>query len=245
MFASYFDASGHSEDQNCPFVVVAGYIANINQWKALEIALNERLREHRISGPFHMVDFMARSKSTSPFHKWDGDDAEAEKLLKELTALAQLFPLASISCIVDLSEYREVEKTYDVRGTLPPFALGARTCMAHLYEGWLNVYGISSNEIECVFEDGDFGRGKFLDAMRADGMPAPIFKAKKDFAALQAADHLAWEHYHYLKKELANEHNPARISFRLLRWIPHITVHYPKANLIELCNFKGIKPKSI
>jgi hypothetical protein len=177
------------------------------------------------------------------FANWDGDDAEAAKLVKELTAIECLFPLASISCIIDMADYREVEKTYDIRDTLPPFALGARTCMAHLYEGWLNVYGISSNKIQCVFESGDFGREKFLDAMRVDGLPAPSFKSKSDCAALQAADHLAWEQYHYSKNGLVDEHNPARISFQFLHWIPHITLHYPKANLIEFCNLKGIKSK--
>ncbi len=234
MFASYFDASGHSEDANCPFVVVAGYVANLNQWKAFEMHWNHVLTEHRITQPFHMAHFMARHKLTSEFHAWDGDDAEAEVLLKELTTLETLFPVAQLSCLVNLTEYREIARLYDIKDTLPPFALGARACIAHLYEKWLDLYQIPANYLECVFEDGDFGKGKFIDVMRGDGMPAPIFKDKKDFAALQAADHLAWEHNNYIKR---NDNN---LRFTTLGLVPNIAVQFPKANLARLCELRGI-----
>jgi hypothetical protein len=223
--------------------VVAGYVGNVNQWKAFEIEWPRILKKHKINQPFHMTDFLARSKSHSDFNNWVGDEAEATILLQELTTLESLFPLASISCVISLAEYREVEKTHDIKQTLPPFALGARACMAYLYEQWLPFYRIPSDLMECVFEDGDFGKGKFIDVMRGDNMPAPTFKQKRDFAALQAADHLAWEHFAYAKKELANKLEPDMPRFQTLQLVPYISVQFPRSNLVELCRLRNIEPR--
>lgn len=56
LFTAYFDASG---DWNQPFVIVAGYIANLWQWKSLENVWPNIHKEYGVQTPFHMADFIA------------------------------------------------------------------------------------------------------------------------------------------------------------------------------------------
>jgi hypothetical protein len=125
---------------------------------------------------------------------------------------------------------------------LPAYALGARVCVS-IIEKWQQEYGIN-HPVECIFEDGDFAKGKFMDLMRVERMPAPIFKDKKDFPGLQAADHIAWEISNHFKKErAAKQPVSVRESFRRLLAIPHIHLPETLASLLEVCEKKGIKIK--
>jgi hypothetical protein len=139
--------------------------------------------------------------------------------------------------------YREIDDVFQLQTMIPAFALGARVCVAAI-EAWKRQHSINY-PIECVFEDGDFGRGKFMEIMRVERMPAPIFKAKAAFPGLQAADQLAWEIAHHLKKESANMNQiqPVRECFSRLLAIPHIHLRADLAALLELCERKGIPIK--
>lgn len=235
MFDAYFDASGHESDS--PFVIVAGYVATIYQWKAFEMHWSMTLKEYGISGPFHAAEFMSYPRR-GEFAKWEHGDPIAEKFLMAITLIQQLYPVLSVGCYVKMSEYNEVDKEYSIRSILPPYALAARVCMSSLTK-WCDLYDI--HELECIFEDGDFGRGKFIDIMRIEGHPLiPKFEDKKKFGALQAADHMAWEQNKYLKLEQTGKHIPAREPFNILLTLPKLHSWFPKEKLIEFCKAKGI-----
>ncbi|HET6842756.1 MAG TPA: hypothetical protein VFK06_13915 [Candidatus Angelobacter sp.] len=238
MFDAYFDASGHEADS--PFVVVAGYVASIIQWKVFEHAWDATLKRYGITRGFHATDFMAIPKRAE-FKKWEQGNPEAEQFLGELIACQQVYPVLSISCIVSMSDYNDVDRRYAIRNIFPPYALAARVCIAKASK-WAEDHGIK--ELECIFEDGDFGQGKFLHVMREEGRPIiPKTEAKLKFGALQAADHLAWEQNQYRKREMRNPDLPIRGSFNSLLTMPQIHSHFPKDRLEEFCKAKGVQPR--
>jgi hypothetical protein len=234
IFTAYFDAGGHPSDQ--PFVVVSGYVANSLQWQVLNGNWLETHRRFDVPIPFHATDFM---HGTKPYDKWEKGGKEANAFLTSLCLAQQLSMLVSISCIVDMGDFRGMNEVLQLDTILPAFALGARFCV-ELLEIWQRNHEIDC-PIECIFEDGDFGRGKFIDLMRVEHMPPPIFKDKKDFPGLQAADHLAWEQGNQLKRERkAGESLPFNESFSRLLSIPHIHRMTTLATLLDIAEKKGV-----
>jgi hypothetical protein len=233
-FSAYFDASGHPSDQ--PFVIVSGYVANYMQWQVFNGNWIEVHNRFEMPMPFHMTDFMQRKP---PYNKWSADTKEADLFLTALCTAQQLNLLLSVSCIVDMGNYRQIDDVLLIDTMLPAFALGARWCVAIL-EDWQKQMGIEY-PVECVFEDGDFGRGKFIDLIRTERMPAPIFKNKIDFPGLQAADHMAWEQASHMKRELkAGTTLPTTQSFSRILSIPHLHKRTDLANLLDICEKKGV-----
>ena len=159
-FTAYFDASGNSRDQ--PFLVAAGYVANGFQWKAFEEYWDRIHNEFDMKRPFHMVEFMSRNQPnnlTSQYARWAEVDPEAQDFNIRLCAAKQLLIPFGVSCIVPLSVYRDVSSAFDLEEVIPPYALAARTCVAAVHQ-WQVAHGLE-DEIDCVFERGDFGQGKY------------------------------------------------------------------------------------
>lgn len=244
-FTAYFDASGHPADQ--PFVIVAGYVANYTQWRLLNAAWD---LEHKHSGvdlPFHMTDFMAarraaRQGGTAKRQDYlHLDDVQAGHFLMHLANWQQAYMALGVTCVVEMSEYLEINTVLDLRTIVPPYALAARVCTARIDE-WRQCHGIEGT-VECIFEDGDFERGRFIDLMRAEGMPAPIFKGKKDFPGLQAADYLAYEMKEHVESQREGKQETPSLLLQRLMVIPHIHLKPTKHELISLCEAKGILPR--
>jgi hypothetical protein len=114
----------------------------------------------------------------------------------------------------------QIDDVFMLTTMVPAYALGARACVA-LIEFWQREFDFKYPP-EWVFEDGDFGRGKFMDLMRVKRMPAPIFKDKNDFPGLQAADHIAWEQGNDLKQERAGKPVERNQPFSQFLAIPHL-----------------------
>ena len=139
--------------------------------------------------------------------------------------------------------YNEVSSLLNLREVVPPYALGARTCLAKLEE-WERYCDIHEH-VEPIFEEGDFEQGKFTDLMTSEGNELPIYKKKKDIAGLQAADHYAWEQFYRLKQEVRDKALPPRQPLvALLNAIPKLHVEPTIATLIGLCHAKGIDPRT-
>jgi len=233
-FTAYFDASGHPSDQ--PFVVVSGYVANFLQWQVFNGNWAATHKRFDVRLPFHTTDFMHGNK---PYDKWERGSAEANAFLTSLCIAQQMSILVSISCIVDMGDFRGINEVLQMDTILPAFALGARYCV-ELLELWQKNHEIGY-PIECIFEDGDFGKGKFMELMRVERMPSPIFKDKKDFPGLQAADHLAWEQANQLKRERkAGTSLPCSESFSRLLGIPHIHRSTTLGSLLDIAEKKGV-----
>lgn len=233
-YSAFFDAGGHPSDQ--PFVVVSGYVANFMQWQLFNGNWIEAHRKFDVSLPFHATDFMHGKKQ---YDKWEKGGKEAALFLESLCVAQQMSMLVSISCIVDMGSFQGINEVLQMDTILPAFALGARHCV-ELLEMWQKNHEIQY-PIECIFEDGDFGKGKFMDLMRVERMPAPIFKDKMDFPGLQAADHLAWEQGNQLKRERkAGTSLPCSESFSRLLAIPRIHRMTTLASLLDAAEKKGV-----
>jgi hypothetical protein len=246
-FTAYFDASGHPADQ--PFVTVAGYVANYTQWRLFNAMWENEHQKYKCDLPFHMADFMAARRAAQKGGTAKRQDyvrmtdLEASSFIMHLATLQQAYMALGVTCIVEMSEYQEIETVLDLRKIVPPYALAARVCTDRV-DRWRHEHTIEE-PVECIFEDGDFERGKFIDLMRIEGMPAPIFKGKNDFPGFQAADYLAWEMNSHLKSEKSGSELPVRLLLQRLMAIPHLFIRPTKHELIKLCELKGIMPKIV
>jgi hypothetical protein len=84
---------------------------------------------------------------------------------------------------------------------------------------WRAIFSPES-PIEIFFDQGEFQRGKFIERMRLDGLPDPIFRDHRDLVAIQAADFLAWEEHNELKRMQSRPSDPIRKVFQMLLEIP-------------------------
>lgn len=251
MFTAYFDAAGDGQEQ--PFIVVAGYIANWLQWRSFETMWKHVHKEYGVELPFHMAEFVAATANPARYQKQTNarpdyiaianDLSKAEQFLKMLCIAQQTIVNCGVSCSVNIDTYNDVSSLLDLRRVIPPYALAARTCIAQVH-AWEHQFAVEE-PVECIFESGDFEQAKFTELMTDEGMDPPIYKHKKDYAGLQAADHYSWEQFHFLKKEIRKQHLPARETFKfLLNTIPKMHLETTTANLIHLCHAKGIDPRT-
>lgn len=246
MFSAYFDASGDANNQ--PRIVVSGYIANYGQWKLIEEAWNKAHSDFGLDRPFHMSEFV--SALENPKYKLQKNarrdyvaiaqsPEEAFRFLRVLTNIQMCGVVCGISAIIDMRIYEEVNSVLDLRSVIPPYALGARMCIAKV-RSWEKTFQASS-QVECIFEEGDFEQGKFTDLMVEEGEPCPIYKKKGDFAGLEAADMYAWEQASFLRKHDNSSQMDARKEFgMMIHAIPKLHGHAPIETLINLCHAKGI-----
>jgi hypothetical protein len=248
-FTGFFDASGDWKDQ--PHVVVAGYIANWCQWRFLENQWRDIHKEFNIDIPFHASDFVASQENPERYAEQHnarpdyialGTIPGAGKLCLRKLCVAQLSLVScGVSSVIPLKIYDEIESD-DLLNKLPPFVLGARMCNG-LVRKWQHALQIPQ-PVECIFEKGDFGQGKFIDLMRDEGANDPIFKNKAEYAGLQAADHYAWEQTFFLKKELQGKQSPERPDFiAQLHMIPHVHGTHDANSFLEVCQLLGIEAK--
>ena len=249
MFTAYFDASGSSASH--PYVVVSGYIANYLQWKMFETSWQEVHEQHGVKLPLHMSELVAALIRPEDYKKQNNARADYVSLAADPKRANDFFKFlcitqcglinCAISCIVPISLYNQVNP--ELAKIIPPYAYGARTCLARIHQ-WEKEFDIQE-PVECIFEYGDFGQGRFTELMVEEGAEPPIYKKKKEYAGLQAADHYAWEQFNFLRLELQNAHLPARGAFQLqLNAIPKMHVEPSLETLINLCHWRGIDPNT-
>jgi hypothetical protein len=93
--------------------------------------------------------------------------------LRKLSVAQVTFVSCGISSIIPLKIYEEIGSP-GLMEHIPPFALGARMCNA-LVRKWEVAFQVRQ-PTECIFEQGDFGQGKYRDLMREEGQSDPIFR---------------------------------------------------------------------
>jgi len=251
MFTAYFDAAGNGLRQ--PFVIVSGYIANSFQWKLFEETWKNAHSEFSVQLPFHMTTFNAARTNPTYKHQTNArqdyvaiasQPEKCEEFFRRLCFAQFSMINCGISCTVPMSIYDEINTYLELREIVPPYALGARTCINRLKK-WEGEFAIDS-PVEYIFEQGDFEQGKFTDLMIDEGMAAPLYKRKEDSAGLQAADHYAWEQFAYRTQELKTPGTVARGALSLqLQVIPRMHVQPTMTTLVEICHRKGISPRTI
>jgi hypothetical protein len=72
MLISYADESGMHDNQEFPYVVLAGYFAVEEQWKIFNHQWSRALRECELD-EFHMTDFLLGEKE--PYCNWRAEEA--------------------------------------------------------------------------------------------------------------------------------------------------------------------------
>ena len=253
MFSAYFDASG--DGLNEPFMVVSGYIGSYIHWKLFEDSWAQAHKDAGVNLPFHMAEFMAalnnpnyrkQSNARADYLELAKDKDKAKTFLFNLSLAEAGLVNCVISCIVPMVVYDGVSSLLDLREVIPPYALAARMCIERLHQ-WEKQFSITES-VEYIFEQGDFGQGKFTDLMVDEGQAKPIYKNKNDFAGLQGSDHYAWEVASYLKQNapIMNplSSSPLVITLQVLSAIPTMHIQPTQQTLIHICHLKGIDPKT-
>jgi len=167
----------------------------------------------------------------------------AEAFIKALSFIESTTVFCGISAIIDMEIYKGVSSLLNLRDVIPPYALAARMCIEQLHQ-WESKFA-ASEPVEFIFEEGDFEQGKFTELMVDEGQTLPIYKKKRDFAGLQAADHYAWEQAFFLKNQKLGTGHKTRLELGyLLHHVPKIHVHAPQEMLIKLCHARGIDPRT-
>jgi Protein of unknown function (DUF3800) len=237
--SAYFDASGHPSHSK--FLVVSGLIASVDQWILWKKQWDAILLSEKVKA-FHAADCNAAKRE---FLGWD--EIRIDWFLRRLAATMQGFCKFSISNIINLADYRKLDKKYPLTEGLPPYALSARACMAEINR-WKKIFSPDS-PVEIFFDQGEFQRGKFIERMRHDGLPDPIFRDHREVVAIQAADFLAWEEHYELKRLQARPNDAIRPVFQMLLEIPFVyegnSYHgqYNAEDLEGLINAIGIPPR--
>jgi hypothetical protein len=174
MFSAYFDESGHPDDSN--FLVVAGCVADLDQWVHLEREWCQALSPlDPLSAPgFHFAECR--------------DDALKMRLAQIICRRVE----KSFATVVPLDQYRVMNRKYIVAEALGyPYPLGARWCIGAVQD-WAE-YHSEPTPIEFVFEDGAKHKGQIEWLAERDRFPLPIYKKKSECRTLQVADLLAGE----------------------------------------------------
>lgn len=183
MYSAYFDESG-SEDSE--YFVVAGCIADVEQWIEFEREWTELLSPlgTRI---FHTVDFHSRS---GPFNQLT--PRKAGELLSRLVGVICRRVERTISRALKMAEYKATNENYvfaDCYGN--PYPLLCRSCMG-LVETWAQKHTIPTSDLLYFFENGAKHKGQLRWIAERDRLPVPIFLNKTDSVPIQAGDLLAW-----------------------------------------------------
>ncbi len=214
-FSVYFDDGGHPLDQIA--VLVAGFIATEEQWLRFEDEWRRALAPFNIP-ELHMTDFEASK---------DWSRNEKDRLLGDLVSIIKRRTRYHISHIVPMKEYRGIneERAFEeMMGT--PFAIAGRTA-ARSVNDWKKRYTKPDDKLRVFFEDGTLHKGDFMEAMKRDELPCPLFVKKT--VRLESADLFAWELLHTLKV------NRIRYSLHeLLGNHPGDDGYYEGRNLLDL-----------
>jgi hypothetical protein len=207
MLSAYFDETGHSRDEKQLFNGMAGVLAPADHWAAFEEKWGQTLEEFKIPF-FHMKDF---ASLRGPFKGWS--EEKRRRLYGKLLAhmeTAYIFPVGvSISMSAFRSFPEEQRKLF-----IDPYHLGFLTVIGQTTV-FMNNSGMSPEEkADLVFSDQVEFRSKahelYDEIIRApydtvrmlstarvikSRILPPSFRDMRDFAALQAADVVAYEVY--------------------------------------------------
>jgi hypothetical protein len=202
-FNSYFDCSADDPAKiKDPETVVAGYIANIDQWERWQFDWKLMLIKYDIPY-FHMKEFIACNKAFK-HPKWKSENYR-KAFMGDMIDVIKSWTIASIASVIKQSVYDRANQGYKLDAYANPYVLAARDCAAQTRK-FIRETIESTQAIAYIFEKGDEGHGLLVEAMIKTGLPAPIFKrprpdlknpqADRDdppAIQLQTSDLNAWE----------------------------------------------------
>jgi hypothetical protein len=189
IFETYIGASGADREvgdgpQSAPILVVAGYLAHADEWRALE-ADWKLLLDQKGLGCFDMTEFAGM---TGPYAAWAA--TEREEFIQSLLSTIKRWAGVLVAWGIELDDWqngRQIVKAY---------TLCALACIATVSE-WAKACGYAE-KIVPMFDSGDgsLPLPNFITAFRLEDLDTysirlPITQPKRDLAPLQAAGILA------------------------------------------------------
>jgi hypothetical protein len=183
MYSAYFDESG---DNHADFLVVAGAVADVNQWVQLEREWLDVLSPLKTT-VFHATDFEV---GNPPFDALS--EPEKDDLFVRLVGIIRRRVERTCAGVISMEHYRISNQKYVLAEHYGfPYPTAARVCMGGVEE-WAFKHSIPVSETLFFFEDGAKHKGQIEWIAERDSLPIPIFRKKADVVALQSGDLLAW-----------------------------------------------------
>ena len=225
MLRAYFDDSRYSDG----LVVVAGWVANEEQWVAFEADWRAALREADVP-EFHATDFYSARKH---FDGWDLHSKRHRKFAKKFAAIACDHTMAGVGRGIEIAGYnRYIKSEQFMREGTPhdkytPLMHCLRCCLE-----WIALLDRPDNEEIAVIMERGKGCGEaveYLDGLRKDEVSwmesfVTLTTGPKTLLPLQAADLLA----HETKRHVQELHQPTgrepRKSFERLIAKRHVNI---------------------
>jgi hypothetical protein len=230
MLTLYCDASGKDNDQ---LLVVAGFIAPVNNWLRFEKEWDSALRKFGLRY-FHMVEF---AQSVKEFQGWKNQEDRRRDLLTALATVITRHASFWVGSCVVRRDYSKVDEDYELHEHFYPYPLCGRSCV-DIAEKWRDAHHLLDTPVEYIFEGGDEHRGQLVNRVKEKTGTTPVFKYRLNAVALQAADFAAYElakAYRGLKDESDELWQRFRTSFGLLRTVPNKWGNYDERGLRVLC----------
>jgi hypothetical protein len=238
VYGSFFDAAG-SQDDGKAAIFVSGFVSTKGRWDRFQACWIELLKKHGIAKPFHMSEFAC---GHGQYASWREDKARRQDFLTKAIDITLRNVLWSFSSGILLADYDRVNQEYrlsEARGE--PYAMCAIGTTQRMIT-WMEKRDIE--RCVAIYEDGDNGRGDFIERYRAVTGHSPHMAKKGEFAPMEAADMLAYEHAKLVRdKETgrAKSRDDVRVPFRRFEADGRISWGYHnEGSLRELVAANGI-----
>jgi hypothetical protein len=233
MYTAYFDESGSPDEGKA--LVVAGYVASVEQWLKFDDEWREALARERVKR-FHMRDF---AHSKREFESWQGDQKRRTAFIKTLVKIIRANVRKSFSQAVILEDYNKVNEKYLLaEQLLLPYPLCAFAC-ARAVNSWAKDHGYIDPVLH-IYEDGATHKKQFKRLMEYQEYPDPIFGTKDDYVAFQAADLVVWESLKFYTQRESRTFKRFRQSYEALYSMPYDWNVYLAQHLEAFCQRSGI-----
>jgi hypothetical protein len=223
-----FDASGK---ENSEVIVVAGFISSHADWNSFNTQWLGRLKKDGLEY-FHMVDFanFRRQFATG----WKDNEERRKRLFGDLLDIIKSHVYRQFASAIEMNTFDQLSAENKKEFSLNAYALAARTCAADVRR-WQEKEKFQP-PTAYAFEDGDEGKGLMTERFLQDGLAAPVFKGKKGYTPLQAADILAYELHKPHRDLLTGKPRVQKFRFGLdqLSHIPGVPGYYSPKKLQEL-----------
>jgi hypothetical protein len=233
LLTCYFDDAGGADHG---YTVVAGWIASVEQWEGFTEDWQELLSEYGLES-FTMKD-CAQWKGA--FKCWC--DEQRKSFILRACQILKTHVQYGLASVVQLAEYRKVNKTYTLREyTKSEYALAGITAVRAAHD-WA-VKNHPGVPMECIFHQGTKGHGGLSDLMMEELRFMPIFRSASEqegprpVIPLQVADFLAYE-VRKARRDDPNETMPIekfRKSVRMLVSVSSDWGQYTEQDLITMC----------
>ena len=244
MFTCYFDDAGGKDHG---FILVAGYVANLQRWQQFESDWRIFLASYNL--PYlHMKTF---AHSNPPYMHLKGKDGTRSKILGDAAAIIGSTVEQGFSVMLSYQTFEKVCREFELDTVVSsPYALVGRSCIASA-NVWRGYPVRRQFEMEYIFDQDGEDIGGLLGMVNnwSPKLPLPIFKPSRDMngqngvVQLQAADYLAYEIRKFSvdrPKYRTGERN-VRKSLQALTSVDVQHTYLTYENLVKLCEVKRVK----